>query len=148
MNLPSRLISLGCGLTLLTCTAHAKPPAGWTTDAEAALATAKKEGKFVLLEFTGSDWCAPCIMMQKKVFSKKEFIDAASKDFILVYLDFPKKDSKLAEKNEPLAKKFKITSFPTIILLDKNGKELSRFPATDHPSVDAFLSQLKMAKDK
>ena len=79
----------------------ANAPKGWETDVDAALALAAKENKSVMLEFTGSDWCPPCIMMGKKVFSKEEFVKAASKDYVLVHLDFPKKDKELAEKNQP-----------------------------------------------
>lgn len=148
MNPYTHFLAACCGVALLAASAHAKAPAGWTTDSVAALATAKKEGKSVMLDFTGSDWCPPCIMMSKKVFSKKEFTEAASKNFVLVYVDFPKKDAKLSKKNEPLAEKYKIDTFPTIVLLDKNGKETDRFPATDHPTVDAFLARLNKTRQK
>ena len=65
---------------------------GWSSDLDKAMEQAKKENKSVLIEFTGSDWCPPCMMMRKTVFSKKEFVDGASKDYILVELDFPKAD--------------------------------------------------------
>jgi thiol:disulfide interchange protein len=84
---------------------------GWSTDLDKAMEQAKKEKKAILVEFTGSDWCPPCMMMRKNVFSKKEFVDAASKDYILVELDFPKADKELAKKNQPTAEKLSDRDF-------------------------------------
>jgi thioredoxin-related protein len=86
--------------------------------------------------------------MRKNVFSKKEFVDAASKDFILVELDFPKKDKALAKKNQPWAKKFEIEGYPTVILLDHEGKEFTRFFASEHPSTEKFLAHLAASLEK
>jgi thiol-disulfide isomerase/thioredoxin len=105
-------------------------------------------GPPILVEFTGSDWCPPCIAMRKNVFSKKEFVDAASKDFILVELDFPKADKAVAKKNQPWAKKFEIEGYPTVILLDHEGKEFTRFFASEHPTTEKFLAHLKASLEK
>lgn len=121
---------------------------GWHTDLEAAMELAKKEKKAVLVEFTGSDWCPPCIAMRKNVFSKKEFVEEASKHFILVELDFPNGDKELKEKNKPYAKKYKIEGYPTVILLDHEGNEFTRFFASEHPTVEKFLAHLKSAMEK
>ena len=63
----------------------------WTTDVIAALAAARAEGKDLLLLYTGSDWCPPCIKLEEEVLSKPEFISAAAEKFVLVKLDFPQK---------------------------------------------------------
>lgn len=137
------LASVTLGVAALTASAFASIPEGWTDDLDKALEKAKAEKKSVLVEFTGSDWCPPCIAMRKNVFSKKEFVEAASKDFILVELDFPKGNPDVKKKNEPLAKKYKIEGFPTVILLDSEGKEFSRFFASEHPETADFLKHLK-----
>ncbi|MES2981337.1 MAG: thioredoxin family protein [Verrucomicrobiota bacterium] len=129
----------------MVSTSFAKAPKGWETDVEAAIALAKKEKKSVMLEFTGSDWCPPCIMMGKEVFSKDEFVKAASEKYILVHLDFPKKDKELAEKNQPHLEKYKVDGFPTVVLLDAEGVEFNRFPASKYPEVKLFLEQLTTA---
>jgi thioredoxin-related protein len=136
------LASLTVGVAALTATAFANTPEGWTTNLEKAFEKAKAEKKSVLVEFTGSDWCPPCIAMRKNVFSKKEFVDAASKKFILVELDFPKGDKEVAEKNQPLADKYKIEGFPTVILFDSKGKEFTRFFASKFPKIEDFLKHL------
>ena len=127
----------------VSTTALAGPAEGWTADYEAALSQAKKENKSVLLEFTGSDWCPPCKLMAKNVFSKKEFVDSASKDYILVKLDFPRADKELAKKNKPIAEKYEIGGYPTIVLADADGKEFSRVVGAKYQTVDDFLAWMK-----
>lgn len=148
MKAITRFAAMTVGAAALVSTAFAKAPKGWETDVEAAIAIAKKEDKAVMLEFTGSDWCPPCIMMNKKVFSKKEFLTKASKDFVLVHLDFPNGDPELKKKNQPLAEKYKIEGFPTVILLDSDGKEFDRFFASQYPDIGQFTGHLKAALEK
>jgi thioredoxin-related protein len=142
------LASFTVGVAALTASAFATTLEGWSADLDKALEKAKAEKKFVLVEFTGSDWCPPCIAMRKNVFSKKEFVTAASKKFILVELDFPKGDKELSEKNQPLAEKFQIEDFPTVILLDSEGKEFTRFFASRFPKVEDFLKHLDEALER
>lgn len=131
---------IGCSL--------AEPLKGWSEDLDKALEQAKKENKAVLVEFTGSDWCPPCKMMRKNVFSKEEFVAAASKNFILVEIDMPRGDKSVAEKNKPLVTKYEIKGFPTVVLLDSDGKEFGRFFASDHPDVKDFLKRLDKELEK
>ncbi|MFT3990986.1 MAG: thioredoxin family protein [Luteolibacter sp.] len=142
MKAISWLASVTVGVAALTSSAFATTPQGWSTNLKSALAQAKRDKKAVLVEFTGSDWCPPCIAMRKNVFSKKEFVDEASKNFILVELDFPKGNSALAETNKPLAEKYAIDGFPTVLLLDENGKEFSRFYASEYPNTAQFLEHI------
>lgn len=142
------LASFTVGVAALSSSAFANSLEGWSTDLEKALSDAKKEKKAVLVEFTGSDWCPPCMMMRKNVFSTKKFVDAAKKNFILVELDFPKKDTALAEKNKPLAEKYRIDGYPTVILLTSEGKEFGRFYASEHPKTEDFLKHLDKQLEK
>ena len=101
--------------------------AEWPTDYEKALAKAKSENKRVLLDFTGSDWCGPCIQLSKTVFSTKEFRAYADKNLVFVEVDYPKgkrQSAELVKQNEKLAKQYKIEEkgYPTIVLLDPSGR--------------------------
>ncbi len=116
--------------------------AGWQTDLAAAQKQAKAEGKGVLIEFTGSDWCPPCIMMKKKVFSKSAFTQKASKKYVLVELDFPRSNPSLTKKNETYAEMYSVQGFPTVILLNSSGEEKARFIASKYPSVEEFLKKI------
>lgn len=121
---------------------------GWMDDIDAAVAKAKKENKNVMVEFTGSDWCHFCKIMDKKVFSKKEFYTKASEKFVLVSIDLPKGDKKLKEKNKPLVRKYKVRGFPTAILLGSDGKEFHRFSAAQYQTVSGYLKHLDESLEK
>lgn len=148
MKAITHLAAFALAGTAIVSSAFANTPEGWSTDLEKAFAEAKEKDKPVLVEFTGSDWCPPCIMMRKNVFSKKEFVSKASEDFILVELDYPNGDPELKKKNDPYARKYEIEGFPTVILFDSKGKEFDRFFATEYPNEEAFLAHLKNALEK
>ena len=142
------LASVTVGVAALSSSAFASTPEGWSTNLEKAFKQAKAQKKSVLVEFTGSDWCPPCIAMRKNVFSKKEFVDGASKKYILVELDFPNGEPEEKEKNQPLAEKYKIEGFPTVILFNSEGKEFTRFFASEFPKTEDFLKHLDEAQEK
>ena len=99
------------------------------TDFEAAKASAKAQGKYLLVDFTGSDWCGWCIKLKSEVFSKAHFKTEAPKNFILVELDFPRSKKlppKLIEQNNKLREKYNVRGFPTILLMDADGKVFAR----------------------
>lgn len=139
---------LTTAMASLALTAVAAAGSGWMTDIDAAVAKAKAEKKNVLVEFTGSDWCPPCMMMDKKVFSKKAFTDAAKKDFILVKIDIPNKDKELKKKNVKVMRKYRVNGVPTVLLFGSDGKEFHRFSAAQYPNIDKFLAHLKESLEK
>ena len=98
----------------------------WLTDFEKAEQTAKAEGKDLLINFAGSDWCYWCQRLDKEVFSKTAFLQEAGKRFVLVLLDFPNDKShqsaELQKQNERLSRQFDVTGFPTVFLADANGR--------------------------
>jgi len=101
----------------------------WVTDFEAAKASAKAQSKYMLVDFTGSDWCGWCIKLKKEVFSQDHFKTEAPKNFILVELDFPrskKLEPKLTQQNKKLASKYGISGYPTILLMDAEGKVFAK----------------------
>jgi thiol-disulfide isomerase/thioredoxin len=106
--------------------------ADWQTDFPKALEKAKAENKYVLLDFTGSDWCGPCIEFSNQALSRPEFLTYAEKHLILVELDYPKRKKQSAElvkQNERLYKEYGIDEkgYPTIVLLDPAGKIKAEF---------------------
>jgi len=101
----------------------------WITDYQAAIKFAKETNKPILINFTGSDWCGWCIKLVNEVFSKAEFEAYAKENLILLKLDFPRsipQSAELKQQNQSLQKKFGITGYPTIILIDQNEKEIGR----------------------
>jgi len=103
--------------------------AEWTTDYKAALVQAKAQNKLVLLDFTGSDWCGFCQLLDKEVLTQPAFKDFADKNYIQVTVDFPHQKpmaDDLKKQNDTLGKQFKIEGYPTLIVLNADGKELGR----------------------
>jgi len=97
----------------------------WNGNLEKAVEQAKKENKTVLVNFTGSDWCIWCKRLSAEVFQQKEFEEYAKKSLVLVMLDFPKnieQTQETKEYNNKLAQKYGIQGFPTILLIDGQGK--------------------------
>jgi thioredoxin-related protein len=117
-------------ITLLTCVAGlqllaADAKLDWKTDVAKAQEQAKKEKKLVLLDFTGSDWCGWCIKLNHDTFSKQEWADYAKKNLVLVEVDFPRSkelSDSVKKQNEALQKKYKVEGFPTIIVINPEGK--------------------------
>ena len=87
-----------------------------------------------MLDFTGSDWCGWCIKLNKEVFSKEEFADYAKKNLVLVEVDFPRR-KKLSEEqkkaNEALQEKYKIEGYPTLVVLNGDGKQVGKLGYSD-----------------
>src|SRR6267142_5359037 len=116
-------VGLLTGLALLQVQAE---DLKWLTDLPKAQEQARAEKKLVMLDFTGSDWCGWCIKLNKEVFSQPEFADYAKKNLVLVEVDFPNKPlpEALKKANRALQQKYKIEGFPTIIVLDGDGKKV------------------------
>ncbi len=121
------LLRLVLGLVVLGV--HAASAADWMTNYDDALALAAKQDRMVLLDFTGSDWCPPCMKLHEDIFEKPEFAAFAKEKLVPVMLDFPrskKLDPAVKQQNEDLAKKYGVSGFPTLILLTPQGKEIER----------------------
>lgn len=103
--------------------------ADWGTDFEAARKAAVEGKKLILADFTGSDWCPWCIKLDSEVFQKDAFKTFAKESLVLFVADFPNEKQlpkDLAEKNRKLAEKYDVKGFPTVLLLDADGKVLAR----------------------
>ena len=124
-------------------------PSGWGEDFAAAQKAAAAGDKYILLAFSGSDWCGWCIKMDKEIYSDKKFVRAAKKSFELVMVDSPQDQnilSPLAKKQNPgLVKKYRIRGFPTSILVHPDGTEAKRFGGFQRGGPEAFLEALKEA---
>ncbi len=111
-------------LLLFNCKGPGSDNLNWEEKLEIALTKAQDENKFVLVNFTGSDWCVWCQRLSNEVFSQKEFEIFAQENLILLKIDFPKNIEQSSETkfyNNRLAQEFNVEGFPTIFILDKNG---------------------------
>jgi thioredoxin-related protein len=125
--------------------------AGWDDDYDKALAQAKADKKLVLLDFTGSDWCPPCKKLEKDVFSTSEFKDYAKENLVLVELDFPqgkKQAKKVVEQNAKLQTQYAINGYPTLVVLNPEGKELARWVGYQPGGPGALIAKINELKGK
>lgn len=122
-------------------------PEGWTEDFEAAKAKASKEGKFILMNFSGSDWCGWCVKMDKEVFSQKRFVREASKKYVLVMVDSPRDKSVLSKlarrQNDELKSKYDVKGFPTVVIVAPDGEEVKRSSGYQKGGPNGYVKFLK-----
>jgi thioredoxin-related protein len=133
-------------LVLLTGTLSALAASGWQTDFTAAQTAAKKDGRAILLDFTGSDWCGWCIKMKKDSLDRKAFQEFADKKLVLVEVDFPnnkKQTDEVKKQNEGLQKKYGVDGYPTFVLVDQSGKELGRHVGYLKGGPSAFVEKIE-----
>jgi thioredoxin-related protein len=122
---------------------------GWSDDYNAALATASKEHKNVLLDFTGSDWCGWCIRLKKETFDQPAFKEYADKNLILVEVDFPQGKSQSPEvkkQNNHLQEQYQVQGFPTLVLLDPQGKVIKQQSGYIPGGPKGFIDWVNSAK--
>ena len=123
----------------------------WLHDYEAAKKQAKEESKPIFINFTGTDWCGWCIRLEKEVFSQEEFQKYAEGNLVLVEIDFPRKKEQpdeLKKQNKALDKEFKIEGYPTLFLLDAEGKKLSEDVGYREGGAAAYVAHLKALLEK
>jgi protein disulfide-isomerase len=123
----------------------------WITDLPKAQAQAKSENKLVYIDFNGSDWCAPCKQLRGVLSSSKAFASYAKTNLVLVDIDFPQRkeqSEQLKSSNQALSKKYNIEGFPTVIVLNGEGKELKREVGFGGQSADELIAELEKLKKK
>ena len=116
-----------------------------------ALAQAKAENKLVFMDFTGSDWCPPCIEMHDKIFSKPEFQAYANSNLVFLTVDFPFKyhlPDAVNATNDFLSEKFDVEGFPVFVALNGDGKEVWRSVGPVDGGPKELISMLNDAKLK
>ena len=104
----------------------------WQTNFEVAKTMAKEEHKPIILVFQGSDWCAPCIKLDREIWATSIFKNYAADHYVMLQADFPRKEKNALSKeqtqaNALLAEKYNQRGiFPLVVLLDSDGKELGQ----------------------
>ncbi|PNQ72266.1 thioredoxin family protein [Hanstruepera neustonica] len=102
----------------------------WNHNFKEAQLEAQKMHKPMILVFSGSDWCAPCIKLDQQIFQSDAFINYSDANVVLVKADFPRKkqntlSEELQTQNRSLAEKYnKNGFFPLVLVLNESGKVL------------------------
>jgi thioredoxin-related protein len=129
---------------LFALTVQADPT--WQTDYKKAQEEAKANHRLLLVDFTGSDWCGYCIRFNREILSKTEFKDYASKNLVLLEVDFPRakqQSASLRQQNQQLAQEYQIEGFPTVVVLNGEGRKVWRYDGYFPDGPDAFIAQLE-----
>ena len=116
------------------------------TDYKKAQQEAKAGNKFLLLDFTGSDWCGWCKKFDREILLQPEFKDYARNNLVIVELDFPRakpQTPELRKQNRELAQQYEIVGFPTIVVLNADGQKLWRYDGYFPDGPAAFIAQLQ-----
>ncbi|HMI02260.1 MAG TPA: thioredoxin family protein [Pedobacter sp.] len=124
------------------------PPLIWTGNFDEALAKAKTSHKKILINFSGSDWCGPCIRLRKEILETVVFEKYAEEHLIPVRADFPRqKKNKLPaaqlKLNEEMAELYNPDGkFPFTLLVDENGKVLKTWDGFPNESPENFVKEI------
>lgn len=135
-------------LVTLLVLAFFNPSLTWLQDFSVAKSEAAKTNKDILLTFSGSDWCGPCIRMHREVYESDSFKSFAGDHLVLVNADFPRlKKNQLSkeqiEKNNALAEKYNPEGkFPFTVLTDAQGKILHQWDGLPKETPDQFVEEI------
>ena len=125
----------------------------WHTDFDKAKQIAKENHQLILLNFSGSDWCGPCMRMRKEIFDDKNFLAMADTSLVLINADFPRnKKNKLdaisTKKNEALADEYNPDGkFPLTLLLNADGKIIKTWDGLPNETAKQLAQQIKIICD-
>lgn len=124
---------------------------GWGSDFVEAQKLAKSSNKLILLNFSGSDWCGPCIQLKKEVFESEQFKSFADGKLVLVRADFPRLKKNQLEKsqqvkNDLMAEKYNTDGkFPLTVLINAEGKVMHKWEGFQ-PSIAKFIQEIETSK--
>ena len=119
----------------------------WMGDFSQAQKDASTQKKLILLNFSGSDWCGPCIKLKHDVFESEAFGQYAQNKLVLVRADFPRlKKNQLPTdqqaRNDQMAERYNPNGkFPLTVLINSQGKVLREWEGYQ-PSVQKFITEI------
>ncbi|RZJ15976.1 MAG: thioredoxin family protein, partial [Acinetobacter sp.] len=118
----------------------------WEPNFETAKKTAKEKNELILLNFSGSDWCGPCIRMHKEIFNDVVFLKMAEQNLVMVNADFPRSkknqlQANIKKQNELLADQYNPSGkFPFTVLLNAEGKVIKAWEGLPDESASEFTT--------
>ncbi|PYL73229.1 MAG: thioredoxin family protein [Verrucomicrobia bacterium] len=141
-----RLILLATTVCISLGAACSHGESGWLNDYKRAQQEAKTNNKFLLLDFTGSDWCGWCKKLDKEILSQSQFKDYARENLVLLEVDFPRakpQNAEVRKQNQELAQQYQVEGFPTIVVLNGDGQKLWKYDGYFPDGLAAFIVQLE-----
>ena len=136
----------GCSRSRPKIAPLAPAESSWLSDYKKAQQEAKTSNKFLLLDFTGSDWCGWCKRLEKEILSQSQFENYARENLVLLEVDFPRakpQSPELRKQNQELAQQYQIEGFPTIVVLNGDGQKLWQYDGYFPDGLAAFIAELE-----
>lgn len=124
----------------------------WLGDFNTAKTEATQKHELILINFSGSDWCGPCIRLRKEILESSTFENYASGHLVLVRADFPRQKKNQLSKdqvklNEALADKYNAEGkFPFTLLVDETGKVLKSWDGFPNETPEQFVADISAVK--
>jgi thioredoxin-related protein len=138
-------------IATILCSFYLFSTSEWGTDFDKAKVEASQSHKYIILNFSGSDWCIPCIKLKKDIFESAAFQQYAQEHLVLIKADFPRlKKNQLSAKqttqNEALADKYNPQGkFPYTLLIDANGKKLKEWDGyPTNLTIEEFIKEIQV----
>lgn len=103
-----------------------------------------KRNDYYVYYFTALSWCGPCIQMHAEVWPNPEVKKQLSYFKTGELKVFPEERVKTDQDVRKFYERFKVTSLPTIIIVDGNGKEIKR--TSGYKTVDQVKKFLEVGK--
>jgi thioredoxin-related protein len=141
-----RSILFAAAASVFVFASCARAESGWLNDYKKAQQEATASNKFLLLDFTGSDWCGWCRKFDKEILSQPQFKDYARANLVLLEVDFPRakpQSVELRKQNMELARQYQVQGFPTVVVLDGSGQKLWQYDGYFPGGPDEFIAQLE-----
>ena len=141
-----RSILFAAAVCVFLSASFARAESSWLNDYKKAQQEATATHKFILLDFTGSDWCGWCRKFNKEILSQPRFKDYASENLVLVEVDFPRakpQSVELRKQNQELAQQYQVQGFPTIVVLNGSGQKIWQYDGYFPGGPDAFIAELE-----
>jgi uncharacterized protein YyaL (SSP411 family) len=126
-----------------------QPAIDWHHDLQEAETLARTQHRLILLNFSGSDWCGPCIRMHKEIFENAGFHSLADTTLVMLNADFPRMHknqlpAKQQELNNAMADRYNPKGkFPFTVLLSADGKPLRSWDGYPDGGEVAFTQQVQ-----
>lgn len=121
------------------------------TDFAAAQAEATASKRRLLVLFTGSDWCPPCMKFEANVAHAPEFLNLATTAFVLVKLDYPRNTPQspaIRQRNEALLRQYGVNSYPTLMVISADGTKSTRVDTRSSRQADGIVDFYTQAVDE
>ena len=121
----------------------------WQPNFESAKKIAKEKHELILLNFSGSDWCGPCMRLRKEILDNDAFLKLTDTSIVMVNADFPRNrknqlDAQTRKQNDALADKYNPEGkFPFTLLLTSDGKVVKTWDALPNESAEEFTNEVK-----